>query len=423
MLSLLIFFITQSCKSPTAPKSVNGNVILSLDDVSCTEAWLNVKTQGVSFPLTLTIKSGSQVLYNASLSGDSLIYFDSLQPNKSYFVAGYYTANNKQQTTNQLTVQTMDTTSNNFTWQTFTFGGNAGSCNLNDVAIINDTLAYAVGEIYLDDSTGKPDPQLYNFAKWDGKTWTIERIYYSYQGQNYLAPLYSIFAFAIDDIWVGSNQPMHWNGFTWEEYNLSSAIWNGWINKIWGTSSSDLYIIGNSGTIAYYSNGTWQKIESGVTFNITDIYGVQNTIDNSSTIYMPLYNNENSLTGSALLKLTENKTEIISTPQNLFEAQSVWADNKNIVYVAGTGLFINAYGKWKEEVEFSMQSLTCVRGSGLNDIIVFGTYGLMGHFNGKTWTVYRLPGEVYTSVSVKGNLLVAVGYLNGSAIITIGKRN
>ena len=44
--------------------------------------------------------------------------------------------------------RTMDTTSHAFTWQSFTFGDGGGSCTLYDVAIINDTLAYAVGEIY-----------------------------------------------------------------------------------------------------------------------------------------------------------------------------------------------------------------------------------------------------------------------------------
>ncbi|MBI3006249.1 MAG: hypothetical protein HYY49_12660, partial [Ignavibacteriales bacterium] len=41
-----------------------------------------------------------------------------------------------------------DTTSHNFTWTIDTVG-DGNSSVLYDVAIINDTLAYAVGEIYL----------------------------------------------------------------------------------------------------------------------------------------------------------------------------------------------------------------------------------------------------------------------------------
>ena len=47
----------------------------------------------------------------------------------------------------KLLLTTLDTTSHDFSWKTFTFGGGGGSV-LNDVAIVNDTLAYAVGEIY-----------------------------------------------------------------------------------------------------------------------------------------------------------------------------------------------------------------------------------------------------------------------------------
>jgi hypothetical protein len=56
-----------------------------------------------------------------------------------------------------------DTTSHNFTWTLQKLGGASGSV-LYDVAIVNDTLAYAVGEMYLNDSVGQNDPQPYNLA-------------------------------------------------------------------------------------------------------------------------------------------------------------------------------------------------------------------------------------------------------------------
>ncbi len=47
-----------------------------------------------------------------------------------------------------------DTTSHNYAWQTFILG-DGNSSVLYDAAIIYDTLIYAVGEIYLKDSTGQ----------------------------------------------------------------------------------------------------------------------------------------------------------------------------------------------------------------------------------------------------------------------------
>ena len=71
----------------------------------------------------------------------------------------------------------------------------------------------------------------------------------------------------------------------------------------------------------------------------------------------------------------------MSTPNNLFEALSVWNKNNDLVFVAGTGLFRYSYGKWDEINEFSNRSLTCVRANGLNDIVVTGATR-SGHFNG-----------------------------------------
>ena len=54
-----------------------------------------------------------------------------------------------------------DTTSHNFTWQTWTFGEHSSSV-LYDVVIIDENNIWAVGEIYLSDSLGQPDPHAYN---------------------------------------------------------------------------------------------------------------------------------------------------------------------------------------------------------------------------------------------------------------------
>jgi hypothetical protein len=66
---------------------------------------------------------------------------------------------------------TADTTSHNYTWQLELLGNGAGSGVFYDVAIINDTLAYAVGELYMKDSLGQDDPHAYNVARWNGRQW------------------------------------------------------------------------------------------------------------------------------------------------------------------------------------------------------------------------------------------------------------
>ena len=68
-----------------------------------------------------------------------------------------------------------DTTSSNFTWTVDTIGG-PGSI-LYDCSVVNDTLAYAVGELFPRDSAGGSNQsELYNAAVWNGEQWTMIKV-------------------------------------------------------------------------------------------------------------------------------------------------------------------------------------------------------------------------------------------------------
>jgi hypothetical protein len=40
---------------------------------------------------------------------------------------------------------------------------------------------------------------------------------------------------------------------------------------VWGSSSSDVFVVGNEGTILHYNGSAWGPMTSGIT---TDLYGV-----------------------------------------------------------------------------------------------------------------------------------------------------
>ena len=156
-----------SCDS-NEPQSVS-TLTLSVEDVSCTEAWLQLTTNNIQLPVTINLLKNNSLTLTFSLSTkDSLLYIDSLLPNQIYkFLITMQQSNNAS---NELSVTTMDTISHNFTCQTFTFGEHSSS-SLYDVAIINENDIWAVGEIYMNDSLGNPDPIAYNVLHWDGTSW------------------------------------------------------------------------------------------------------------------------------------------------------------------------------------------------------------------------------------------------------------
>ena len=144
----------------------------------------------------------------------------------------------------------MDTTSNNFTWQTYTFGGDAGGSLLKDVAIINDTDIWAVGTIGLTDSSGKPDPQPYSLAHWDGTSWTLSKVFYHFIGDSsILTNMQGILYFDQRDIWFAAGSIFHFDGqSTVLSFDRTQQLaGNQTIDKLWGWKPSQLYGVGHAG--------------------------------------------------------------------------------------------------------------------------------------------------------------------------------
>jgi hypothetical protein len=408
--ALLIFNFSSCEDSPT--ESGNTNTVLSFEDVSCTEAWVKISANGLHLPNTIHIYKNDSLITALLLNTkDSLLYFDNLLPDKTYKIRARIKQYNQQ--SNELTFTTMDTTSHNFTWQTFSFG-EVGSSTLYDVAIIDENNIWAVGEIYMNDSLGNPDPKFYNLIKWNGTEWKPERIYFTNsQGQSFLAPMKSIFAFSENDIWIGLDQLIHWDGSDYIEYELSDAIFQSWINKIWGTSSEDLYVVGNGGNIAHYDGKNWQKIESGTSLNIGDIFGV---LDGNGG-----YNKYCAAGGVMLIINHQNEATRINVEPNTF-LSSIWGKSNRVIYTAGDGVVLYKNNKWEKINRPDVKTIYCIKGNNYNDVFGLSSTLLILHFNGYSWQYINTLNIIYYRLDVKDNIMAAVGWQSDKAVITVLKR-
>ena len=157
-----------------------------------------------------------------------------------------------------------DTTSHNFTFQSWTFGEHSSSV-LYDVAIIDENNIWAVGEIYMNDSLGNPDPHAYNAMHWDGHSWALKRIYFptvcgSLNFTPY--PAKAIYPFINGEIWIGSTGDKIVtliDSIQSNQFCLPSSVSMS-INRFWGINSANLFVVGNNGNIAHYNGITWQQI-------------------------------------------------------------------------------------------------------------------------------------------------------------------
>ena len=402
-----------SCNT-TDPK-LEPELLLKLEDVSCTEAWLQLTTNNIQLPATINLLKNNSVTQIFSLSTqDSLLYIDSLLPNQTYKLQASSIQN--PVSSNELSVTTMDTTSHNFTWQTFEFGQHSSSV-LYDVAIIDENNIWAVGEIYMNDSLGNPDPNCYNAVRWNGQIWELIKTG-GYGGY----PRRTVFAFSENDVWFdgvikwdGLNYSVHMNGWPLMPNG------DGWqVNKMWGSSSSNLYAVGNNGNIAHYNGSSWTKIESGTTTNINDVWGITNQ-QYKTILYCAV--SSFFVTGEKkILKIIDGKVQAVNWNKDA-RLYSAWAQNENFLYVCGEGVFVNKYGNWNEIV-LQPVGTNSIRGSDINDIFIDGDYGFISHFNGLNWQIYNgnyLKG--YSRLSFKNDIVAIAGNYQGKAIVEIGRRN
>ncbi|MCK6615173.1 MAG: glucosyl transferase, partial [Ignavibacteriaceae bacterium] len=166
-----------SCSEPASPYG-QTDITLTALDASCTEVWLELKFSNLAQPANVAIqKDGKDYHRILSLNRDTLLVFEDLEPSTNYSFRAIIRYEGKDdKISNTVQVRTMDTTSHSFTWETFTFGEHSSS-TLYDVAIIDENNIWAVGEIYMKDSLGNPDPNAYNAVHWDGTNWELKKIY------------------------------------------------------------------------------------------------------------------------------------------------------------------------------------------------------------------------------------------------------
>jgi hypothetical protein len=344
-----------------------------------------------------------------------------------FILAQYYSCNNSGITP----PDGSDTTSHNFSWRVDTLGdGNASV--LNDVAIINDTLAYAVGEIYLKDSTGQYDANGYNLVKWDGKKWNLKRIPFigTCSAVTY-PPLRAVWAFSENNILVTNGGSI----VTYDGVNATmdcrmNSLLAGAINKLFATNISDVYAVGNGGSIVWYNGSGWQKLSSGTTVNIQDIWGASFDVRgiHLQTILAVASNRSAVPQGRNVLSIQGTRVALIDDNGLAMDLSAVWFIPGWKYFLTGSGVYISPDGtNWRRDTSQPSFYANAIRGQAANDIMIAGSYGVISHYNGSRWTHY-LGGQLqqffgeYKAVAIKGNLVIAVGWKEDKAIVLTGRR-
>jgi hypothetical protein len=423
LLTPLVLLLTSlSCKEtpPEPPKP--ATLALRVEDASCTEAWLKATTTEVPATVAL-LRDNQRVSVIGLRSSDSLLIDEGLLPRRTYTyqLQKLNADSSVAETSASVQVTTMDTTSHNWSFSIDTLGTH--SSVLYDVAIINDTLAYAVGEIFHRDSS--ENWTFFNLAKWNGRGWELRRVRVLFRGSLITPSLNGIFALSAGDIWLAGGMAIHGDGTNWVGHDVRAITGYDTLSftKCWGRNSSDMYFVGLRGSLAHYNGSTWRRLESRTRLPIMDVFGARD--DASGRYEILCVSADQALPGRSQVLAIENLTvrEVATHP--LWEPWGIWFVPQRRYITVGDGLWEtrSLVGTWVRNSELPALFKTSIDGQALNDIVVGGAFWLLAHNNGASWQTYfpRTSGS-FTAVQLKNNLILAVGGIGNLAVAVQGRR-
>ncbi len=423
-LFLFITFIIQACQdeNPIAP---DNNFTLTALETSCTEVWLQIKIQNIEMPVTAVIYEQDSIieqLNNLNVS-DTIIYIDSLKSRQSYKYKYVLTVAGRNYSSNTVTVNTMDTTSHNFTWYTWTYSGDA-TCAMYDAFMYDEDNIFTVGYLTRVDPSGTFQ-HYYPILKWNGIDWDLIEIF---TPNLVITKLSGIWVFNPSHIYLAGSRIYKWDGSSSTAPVVYETPWQtdpeASIYDLWGNSDSLIYGIGTAGYLVTKGKYSWEKIETGTRDRICRISGAVDNSTGKLNIYCTV--SELAYLGrNSIIKVTD-RNKIQSVPWNSKLISPIWTPNGWLLYAGGEGLYSNKSGEWIPEFQYE-PIISSIKGNGLNDIFITLNNGYIGHYNGFNWRVYprfsNLMNYNIFSISVKGNMVIGVGRNNEDALIVMGIRH
>lgn len=269
-----------------------------------------------------------------------------------------------------------DSTTQNFTFETFEFGDGFESSWLNDVWIFDENNIWAVG--YIRDTTN--NNLAVNIIRWNGQKWV------GFGNNLTSSGLTGIWAYDTSNIYLASGALRKYENGVIKVIDLTHLIFSTGqaIHKLWGSSENNIWGVGPNSTIVHYDGIAWSKItfdegwrfdaitgtkQTGIAYasatsqhfntiivelknnSATVIYNSANDPDNLSSFNLELLDENTLLLGRTKLwsfDIEKKKTKIISTLTSGYSAINIAVNSLIDIYY-----FVDKYGSGLELMHFN----------------------------------------------------------------------
>ena len=187
------------------------------------------------------------------------------------------------------------------------------------------------------------------------------------------------------------------NGSAWTE--MSSGTSNA-LRGVWGNSSSDVFAVGDSGTILRYDSSAWTEMSSGTTIALQGVW----SSSSSDVFAVGEYGTILHYDGIAWSSM------VSSTASDLY---GIWGSSSSDVFAVGNHGTILRYDGivWSPMTSWTSNDLRGIWGNSTSDVFAVGGHGTILHYDGIAWS---------SMVSSTSNWLHSVWGSSSSDVFAVG---
>ncbi len=199
---------------------------------------------------------------------------------------------------------------------------------------------------------------------------------------------------------------LHYNGNTWTA--MTSNSYN-YLRSVWGSSGNNVFAVGDSGTILHYDGTDWTKMPSTTSDNLRGVWGSSgNDVFAVSEKGSILHYNGNTWTKMAHATLYPLYDIWGSSSDNVFAVGGIW-NSFVILHYDGS--------EWTETPVSTSDVPHSLWGASGNNVFAVGNSGKILHYGGRDWQEMETVSSDYLrSVwGTSGNNVYAVG-VNGTVL-------
>jgi hypothetical protein len=187
-------------------------------------------------------------------------------------------------------------------------------------------------------------------------------------------PLNGVWGISATDVFaVGdAGTILHYDGTDWSAMSSGTTAS---LNGVWGSSAADVFAIGDDGTILHYDGTSWSAMTSNTAWTLFGVWGSSASdvfaVGGSGTIV--------HYDGTSWSDITSGTTEWLF---------GVWGSSSTNVFAVGTGGAILHYDgtDWSIMSSGTMDYLNSVWGSSATDVFAVGDGGTILHYDGTDWS-------------------------------------